>query len=399
VSLVGIVGVPWQDVATDETRPSTDTLALMDYATMQAAGTWDVILGDPNASPPRSPGDPFMQESVDPRAGNNPITAAPIVAPRTSDPLGTINGHEWDASQNRDDLQYACILQLPPAMQRDCTAPEYTTTDLTTRKGCDCGERFLPRNGPLCQAPGGGETTTTQYFAKAYPGLRHLQVLQGLGPRGVVGSICPKVSLGEPTSAVYGYNPVANAMRAASARSSSSQNNAPPPALAVSALARALEKLLRRAVHPRHALARARLAGDAAALDGWTWHQNLLVPLPAVLGTTLLLLGAVFAHAERRRPGLALDPASQKNLCLGQIHQGLRKPPRAANPHTGPAPSDPGNEDLAARPNGRQQAVGGPKAVCDGRGRARPRNEPNVHGRVIPNSHPCTSHPPGTGVA
>jgi hypothetical protein len=213
VSLVGVVGVPWQGIATDETRNQAGALALMDSTTLVGSGRWDMILGNPNASPPIPPSDPFMQESVDPRSGTNPITGQPIIPPGTSDPLGTINGHETDASQNsyRDDLQYACIFELPPAMQRDCTLPEYTTVDFTVKKGCDCGERFLPRNRPLCQPAGGAETGTTQYFAKGYPGLRHLQILHDLGPRGITGSICPKVSVGTPTSPAYGYNAVANA--------------------------------------------------------------------------------------------------------------------------------------------------------------------------------------------
>jgi hypothetical protein len=213
VSLVGIVGVPWQDIATEQTLNPQGVLELMDYASMSSSGRWDMILGDPNASPPRVPSDPFMQESIDPRSGANPVTGAPIVGPGTSDPLATLNGHEVDTSQNsyRDDLQYACIFELPQAMQRDCTQEVYTTTDLTMKKGCDCGERFLPRNRPLCQPPGGGETRTYQYFAKGYPGLRHLQLLQGLGPRGITGSICPKASLGSPSSPAYGYNAVANA--------------------------------------------------------------------------------------------------------------------------------------------------------------------------------------------
>ena len=42
---------------------------------------------------------------------------------------------------------------------------------------------------PLCQGSGG--YSTTQIRAKAYPGIRELQVLQGLNDQAIVASICP----------------------------------------------------------------------------------------------------------------------------------------------------------------------------------------------------------------
>jgi hypothetical protein len=211
VTLVGIVGVPWQDLATDATLGTPGELELMSYQELSARGRFDLAIGSPDASPPVSPTDPFMLESVDPRSGANPVTGQPVVASDSTDPLATINGHEVFTGQNsfRDDLQYACI--FPLVTPRDCTQPEYTTTDFALRKGCDCGERFMGRNRPLCQPPQGGADGTTQYFAKAYPGTRHLRVLQGLGPRGVVGSICPR-NTSDPASQDYGYGPVVQAL-------------------------------------------------------------------------------------------------------------------------------------------------------------------------------------------
>jgi len=116
-----------------------------------------------------------------------------------------------------DDLQYACIFELPPMMSRNCTDAAFHASDPTTRRGCDCKEspvdHPVERNRPLCQPPTGGPAGTQQYFAKAYPGGRHLELLKRLGPRGVVGSICPKNTAAEyyPMPSGYGYSAVFNA--------------------------------------------------------------------------------------------------------------------------------------------------------------------------------------------
>lgn len=62
-----------------------------------------------------------------------------------------------------------------------------------------------PADNPLCQG-------TTQVNAKAYPGLRELAVLHGLGDQGIPASICPE-NASQPTNADgspapdYGYRP------------------------------------------------------------------------------------------------------------------------------------------------------------------------------------------------
>jgi hypothetical protein len=218
VTMVGIVGVPWQDLATDATRSAYgQQLALMSFAELTGNGRWDVILGDPAASPPVPPTDPFMVESIEARSGTNPVTGQPIVGPDSTNPAATINGHEYNVNPNTmDDLQYACIFELPSTMSRDCTATAYNSSDSMTRLGCDCKtsatDSVDDRNRPICQPPSGGPAGTQQYFAKAYPGGRHLELLKRLGPRGVVGSICPKSTAAEnPNSSVYGYNAVMEA--------------------------------------------------------------------------------------------------------------------------------------------------------------------------------------------
>jgi hypothetical protein len=184
---------------------------------------WDVILGDPGASPPIPPGDPFMVESIDPRSGTNPITGQAIVEATSNNPRATINGHEYNVNPNTlDDLQYACIFELPSTMSRSCTDAAFNSSDPTLRRGCDCKDsptdHPADRNRPLCQAPAGGAAGTQQYFAKSYPGSRYLQVLKSFGEKSttansIVASICPKnTDPNANTTSAYGYNAAVNAI-------------------------------------------------------------------------------------------------------------------------------------------------------------------------------------------
>src|SRR5262249_20749822 len=126
--------------------------------------TWDKILGDPTNYV--APKDPHMIESTNPRPG-----LAPPGSPPGADPL---NGHEYTIAQ-RDDLQDACV--FPLANARDCTDPTVTS--------CDCTD--AANDNPLCDP----QNPTTQVRAKAYPGIRQLNVLKGIDTQGVVASICP----------------------------------------------------------------------------------------------------------------------------------------------------------------------------------------------------------------
>jgi hypothetical protein len=202
VMMVGIVGVPWQDVARLDASGNPDLAAGLDLSGAAVGGVmsgvelvlngrYDTIVGDPDAYLP--PSDPLMVESVDPRSGSNPITGDVIAGSTAGYLANPINGHEYSVP-GRDDLQYACIFPLPAT--RDCTDPNQVA--------CDCLD---PNNdSPLCQSTSGlfGQV---QYFAKAYPGVRHLQVLQQLGGRGVVGSVCP-AQFTSPSANDYGYRPV-----------------------------------------------------------------------------------------------------------------------------------------------------------------------------------------------
>jgi hypothetical protein len=200
VYLAGIVGVPWQDIA-DEASLRGPGLRYRTAAELAADGRWAMLIGDPETN--ALPSDPFMRESTAPRSGNNPVTDEPIVAETSLNPLAnSINGHE-QVDIGGTDLQYACTFPLTdpapcdgPAC--DCNGPDSMEGDET------------PRNRPLCQPPTGGPAGTTQYFGKAYPGLRPLEVLRGIGDSAIVASICPKVlTPGEPG---YGYQPAVDAI-------------------------------------------------------------------------------------------------------------------------------------------------------------------------------------------
>lgn len=202
VYLAGIVGVPWQDIADDASRSGAG-LRYLSASELQSSGRWGVILGDPSQNMP--PSDPFMRESPKPRTGTNPVTGDPIVPETSLDPQASpINGHEQkDVGGN--DLQYACTFRLEP--EQPCPEED---------EACDCHTSTDPendelaRNRPLCQPPTGGAPVATQYYGKAYPGLRPLEVLRGLGDSAIVASICPKVlTQGQPG---YGYEPAVDAI-------------------------------------------------------------------------------------------------------------------------------------------------------------------------------------------
>lgn len=209
VFLAGIVGVPWQDIATNGSvmgQPNSlapgRQIQYMTAAELQQEGRWDVILGDPDNA--RNPTDPFMIESVDPR----PALPHPFLNGVGTTANGTrneVNGFEQNVIQSeRADLQFACTFQLSDPV--DC--------DMTNEGGCDCNADEFAKNSPLCtyttpMADG------TQVYAKAYPGLRELQVLKGIGSNAIVASICPKnpTPEGNPTTDPnYGYNPAVSAI-------------------------------------------------------------------------------------------------------------------------------------------------------------------------------------------
>ncbi len=199
--LVGIVGVPWQDIATEASLDGRG-LVYKDWFELDSGqpSRWDLILGDPAEG--ERPLDPFMVESIDPRMGENPITGDRVTSFSQLE-RNAINGSEQNVI-NRDDLQYACT--FPLAAPVPCT--------MENQDGCDCNLSELPYYRPICEYPT-FNADGVQTHGKAYPALRQLEVLKGLDEHGVVASICPKntVADGDPsTDPDYGYNPAVAAM-------------------------------------------------------------------------------------------------------------------------------------------------------------------------------------------
>jgi hypothetical protein len=209
IFLAGIVGVPWQDLATSASLSST-SLEYLSARELAEQGRWPAILGQASAQPPVAPSDPFMVESIEPRSGMNPIAHVAITPAGSMDPKANpINGHERNMPDS-DDLQYACT--FPLATPKVCVNADVA---------CDCAPdmhgdpaELTAINSPLCQPPGAGPPGSTQYFAKAYPSTRQLSVLRDFGENAVAASICPKSTTSSmPTNdRGYGYNPAFTAI-------------------------------------------------------------------------------------------------------------------------------------------------------------------------------------------
>ncbi|HVW25167.1 MAG TPA: hypothetical protein VHC69_07325 [Polyangiaceae bacterium] len=209
VFVAGIIGVPWQDIASSKTEDGTDypsgELHYQNADQLAANKTWDVILGNDNpgdGQPPIPAIDALMQESQGQRSGvDDEQPPKPLADPSAGYLANPINGHEW--LTGTDDLQYACIFKLNEADAKQCANADVNS-------GCDCEQDGVDAKNPLCQ-DSSGNYSTTQRFAKAYPGLRELQVLKDLDKHSIVASICAR-NLEDDTRQDYGYRPAVDAI-------------------------------------------------------------------------------------------------------------------------------------------------------------------------------------------
>jgi hypothetical protein len=205
ISVSTIVGAPWQDLATNASREVGNAIEYLDGEGLASNDRWPLLLGDKMRNLP--PSDPFMIESPFERTGKNPLTQTAIVSAASTNPLANpINGHEQNIA-SLDDLQYACT--FPLLTPKPCP---------NANAACDCSAEkngnangVVTTNSPLCQPPAGGPATTTQYFAKGYPGTRLLRFAQLLGARAVPASICPR-TLSDTNNPDYAYNPAFSAL-------------------------------------------------------------------------------------------------------------------------------------------------------------------------------------------
>ena len=200
VFLGAIVGIPHQAIADPD---ATDELRYLDSAALEERGLWDVLLGKPEFGV--SPTEPFMIESVLERSGTSPISGESIASSFAAERWANrVNGHEIDltielADPLFSDLQYACIFDLPMLLR--CSEGD---------GNCDCaGDPTLARR-PICQQPEGGYSRL-QWGGKAYPGLRPLEVVRGLGDHGIAASICAR-NVRDRERSDYGYRPALRAI-------------------------------------------------------------------------------------------------------------------------------------------------------------------------------------------
>jgi hypothetical protein len=220
VYLSGILGVPWQVLAANrdangQAINADEVLRFKAYAELSADGTWQRIIGSPGVPwqaatdlKPEVAGSPRIPPSL-------PQMLETSQFPRPRVVVGNaLNGRDYDTAQGTapgggtprpDDLQYACIFPLPTP--RDCAALDPNIDN------CDCYEGALDR--PLCeQTPGVTAAGSLQYWAKAYPSTRQLQVLKDVGAQtanSVVASICARNTT-DASRSDYGYRPATAAL-------------------------------------------------------------------------------------------------------------------------------------------------------------------------------------------
>jgi hypothetical protein len=189
VVFAAILGVPWQDIATDPKSLGSGYLNPLQI-------NWSLILGDPATQTP--PHDPLMIASIEPRSGEHPLLGIALAPPSAPIALANvINGHERDIA-TRDDLQYACI--FPMRAPKDCTV---------VLEGCECTGSVILTNA-ICQEPNGAYSNM-QRFARALPSTRELRVLQGIGEQAVVASVCAE-TVNDEGQSTFGYKPAVNAI-------------------------------------------------------------------------------------------------------------------------------------------------------------------------------------------
>jgi hypothetical protein len=185
VMVTGIAGVPWQDIAISSTSLGAGLLPSTEIP-------WSRVL-ETDGKPPE---DPLMIASRTPRSGANPVSGDPIAPPESTSPSANpINGHEHNLN---DELQFACTFELETPL--NCLAGE-----------CDCSPASAIGADPSCQDPTTGAYGDTQHYGRAVPARRILRLLQRLGPRAVVGSICSTATF-NPASETFAFKPTANAI-------------------------------------------------------------------------------------------------------------------------------------------------------------------------------------------
>lgn len=247
IFFAGITGVPWQDLATEDTLADPNKLKYLTARQLKQNVTvdgtdlgytyWDLILGEPGkhvesrycrekatgdnmfsdpacGAKPVLPRDPFMVESMVPRTGRADVTSKTnprVNVSLTDSPAwNPINGHEYLTAElkpaNNSDLQYSCIFPLGPF-----NAEKDAATCAADSNSCDCGEDSAAADKPLCKKQAGAALDGGQYWGKAYPSTRTLEIMKDFGENTIAASICPKVT-DASNKDYYGYTPAVSAI-------------------------------------------------------------------------------------------------------------------------------------------------------------------------------------------
>ncbi|MCC6647422.1 MAG: hypothetical protein IT374_17850 [Polyangiaceae bacterium] len=220
VYFAGIVGVPWQDLARKGTDGKPDLK--LGYASADGA-TYDRVLGTPEASPPIPPLDTLMVEAVTSRFKPG-LTHVVTGEPLEDGKWNSVNGSEYESY--KQDLMFACIFPLPKEEVdaqncnagncADCQDPGSVDNNVLRKDGQATMPLAKDSKNPLCAPPVDaanpsgpgqyGKYDAKQYRAKAYPGLRFLDVMKRYGEKSIPASICA-ANVTDPSAPDYGYRP------------------------------------------------------------------------------------------------------------------------------------------------------------------------------------------------
>jgi hypothetical protein len=210
VSLVGIVGAPWQDLSAELEGPVRYYVDAWQEPGA-AKERWSLLIPSADGG---APIDPLMREQVAPRSGKHPLTGEPLAPPDAGVLANSINGHEHQLPlQNK--LQYACINPLPEPMACPASVTGGAEGQVenigdagASAPSCECALGEEPgQRDPVCQAAD-SSYGRVQHWAGAHPGTRQLQVLSRLPERALPASICPRDLAGPDR----GFAPVLRAL-------------------------------------------------------------------------------------------------------------------------------------------------------------------------------------------
>jgi hypothetical protein len=237
-----IGGVPHQLLQVNPCYPTntpgcSNTSPLKDKLTTT---DWVAILGNDPDHYDYTGIDPHMIEDYQPRTDAGLAVSPPQALGGGPDP---IDGREWftDTMTAGDggsvaahtnlkvDREYACIFRLEKpdgaANPRDCSNTAYdggVSADFVNQEACDCSSKGLPPQAVpavcgQCTAETcsqGGTDYNAQYYAKAYPTIREIELVEKMGRQGVLSSLCPidTIDNAAGTDALYGYRPAINSI-------------------------------------------------------------------------------------------------------------------------------------------------------------------------------------------